>query len=66
MALVQYTTGYGRKIEGLCSKYFKSLQTEEKANGWLKKGTLPFPKKINEPIIMIGPGFFVYNKKEFK
>jgi len=59
VALVEYKTPFARRIEGTCSRYLKSIQPSEDVLVWLKKGSLIFPKNLQEPIIMIGPGSFL-------
>ncbi|CAD8187625.1 unnamed protein product [Paramecium pentaurelia] len=56
VALVSYTTGKNRQIKGFCSNYLENLQYDEYIEGKIIKGTIGFPKQLEIPVIMVGPG----------
>ncbi|CAK93597.1 unnamed protein product (macronuclear) [Paramecium tetraurelia] len=56
VALVSYTTGKNRPIKGFCSNYLDNLVHGQQIEGKIIKGTIAFPKQLEIPIIMVGPG----------
>ena len=55
VALVEYKTKLGRKIEGICSQYLKNITVGTKIRLILCKGAFNAPE-VNKKIILIGPG----------
>ena len=56
MAVVKYKTKLVTPRLGLCSNWLASLKTGSIIPIWIKKGSFKFPKNLDEPVIMIGPG----------
>ncbi|XP_067017223.1 NADPH-dependent diflavin oxidoreductase 1-like [Acropora muricata] len=59
VAVVNYKTKLVKSRRGLCSTWLASLNSSQKnlrIPVWIKKGTVSFPKDLNAPILMIGPG----------
>lgn len=59
VAVVRYKTKLYKPRQGLCSTWLASLDTEKEEVSvplWVKKGTLKFPKDMDTPVIMVGPG----------
>ncbi|XP_078382662.1 NADPH-dependent diflavin oxidoreductase 1-like isoform X2 [Oculina patagonica] len=59
VAVVNYKTKLFKPRRGLCSTWLASLDFTNKdlrVPVWVKKGTISFPKALDSPIIMIGPG----------
>ncbi|KAJ8715777.1 hypothetical protein PYW07_010259 [Mythimna separata] len=56
VAVVHYHTKLKKPRLGLCSNWLKSLEVGDRVYGWIKAGTLVFPKDSTTPHIMIGPG----------
>ena len=59
VAVVNYKTKLVKPRRGLCSTWLASLDPSN--NGlrvpvWVKKGTISFPRALDSPIVMIGPG----------
>lgn len=55
VALVEYKTKLGRKIEGICSQYLKNITVGTTIRLILCKGAFNAPE-VNKKIILIGPG----------
>ena len=55
VALVEYKTKLGRKIEGICSQYLKNISLDSKVKVILCRGAFNAPG-IDKKIILIGPG----------
>ncbi|XP_029921186.1 NADPH-dependent diflavin oxidoreductase 1 [Myripristis murdjan] len=59
VAVVRYKTKLFKPRKGLCSTWLASL---DPAQGpvyvplWVKKGSMKFPKEMDTPVIMVGPG----------
>ncbi|XP_040915620.1 NADPH-dependent diflavin oxidoreductase 1 isoform X2 [Toxotes jaculatrix] len=59
VAVVRYKTKLYKPRRGLCSTWLASLdpaQGEVYVPLWVKKGSLKFPKEVDTPVIMVGPG----------
>lgn len=59
VAVVNYKTKLFKPRRGLCSTWLASLDPLNKdlrVPVWIKKGTISFPKTVDAPTIMIGPG----------
>lgn len=56
IAVVEYYTRLKAQRKGLCSNWLKALNVGDRVRISIKKGTFQFPKEINTPIIMVGPG----------
>jgi sulfite reductase alpha subunit-like flavoprotein len=56
VALVSYRTPYGRKREGICSKYFSNLNLNDEIILWIRSGYFKHPPNNNIPLILVGPG----------
>ncbi|XP_035441863.2 NADPH-dependent diflavin oxidoreductase 1 [Spodoptera frugiperda] len=56
VAVVNYKTKLLKPRLGLASNWLKDLKIGDKVFGWIKPGTLVFPKDSSTPHIMIGPG----------
>lgn len=56
LAVVKYRTKLLKERYGLCSNYLADLKAGSKLTAWIRKGKLKFPKDLNVPVIMIGPG----------
>lgn len=59
VAVVNYKTKLIKPRQGLCSTWLASLDPLNKdcrVPVWVKKGTISFPKALDAPIVMVGPG----------
>lgn len=61
MAVVEYKTNLYKPRVGVCSTWLASIDQEERMKNvkipvWIKKATISFPKSLEAPVIMIGPG----------
>ena len=59
VAVVNYNTKLVKPRRGLCSTWLASLDPLNKdcrVPVWVKKGTISFPKALDSPIVMLGPG----------
>ncbi|CAB3983279.1 NADPH-dependent diflavin oxidoreductase 1-like [Paramuricea clavata] len=59
MAVVKYKTNLYKPRVGVCSTWLASLDERMKnvrIPVWIKKATISFPKTLETPVIMIGPG----------
>ncbi|CAL1568163.1 unnamed protein product [Knipowitschia caucasica] len=58
VAVVRYKTKLYNPRRGLCSNWLASLDPQKEVNVplWVKKGSLKFPKDMDTPVIMVGPG----------
>ncbi|EDV96701.1 NADPH-dependent diflavin oxidoreductase 1 [Drosophila grimshawi] len=56
VAVVNYKTIMQAPRLGLCSNWLSGLQTENELRGFIKPGTMSWPKELDTPLIMIGPG----------
>ena len=59
VAVVNYKTKLVKPRRGLCSTWLASLDSSNKdlrVPVWIKKGTISFPKALDAPCLMIGPG----------
>ncbi|XP_058946686.2 NADPH-dependent diflavin oxidoreductase 1-like isoform X1 [Pocillopora verrucosa] len=59
VAVVNYNTKLVKPRRGLCSTWLASLDPLNKdcrVPVWVKKGTISFPKALDSPIVMVGPG----------
>ena len=59
VAVVHYKTKLVKPRRGLCSTWLASLDSSNKdlrVPVWIKKGTISFPKALDAPCLMIGPG----------
>ncbi|XP_045455389.1 NADPH-dependent diflavin oxidoreductase 1 [Melitaea cinxia] len=56
VAVVKYYTKLKKERLGLASNWLKNLNVGDKVYAWIKKGTFNFPKDMNIPHILIGPG----------
>lgn len=59
VAVVNYKTKLVKPRQGLCSTWLASLDPLNKdcrVPVWVKKGTISFPKALDSPIVMVGPG----------
>ncbi|XP_026478400.1 NADPH-dependent diflavin oxidoreductase 1 [Ctenocephalides felis] len=56
VAVVEYRTILKSPRKGLCSNWLASLKKGDKVWLWCKKGTMKFPKELETPLIMVGPG----------
>ncbi|CAH3041690.1 unnamed protein product [Porites lobata] len=59
VAVVNYKTKLVKPRRGLCSTWLASLDCCNKdirVPVWIKKGTISFPKALDAPCLMIGPG----------
>ena len=61
MAVVKYKTNLYKARTGVCSTWLASLDQDERMKKvkipvWIKKATISFPKSLEFPVIMIGPG----------
>ena len=59
VAVVNYKTKLVKPRRGLCSTwltYLDSSNKELRVPVWVKKGTIAFPKAVDAPCLMIGPG----------
>jgi len=59
--VVQFSTGTGRKHNGVCSTHFLTLQAAHDAPPptapiFVRKSTFRLPPQIDTPVIMVGPG----------
>jgi sulfite reductase alpha subunit-like flavoprotein len=66
MAVVKYKTNLYKPRAGVCSTWLASLDKQVKnikIPVWIKKATISFPKSLETPVIMIGPGeiFLLYS-----
>ncbi|CAJ1071062.1 NADPH-dependent diflavin oxidoreductase 1 [Xyrichtys novacula] len=59
VAVVRYKTKLYNPRRGLCSTWLASLDPEQEevfVPLWVKKGSMKFPKDLDTPVIMVGPG----------
>ncbi|KAF7269761.1 hypothetical protein GWI33_017217 [Rhynchophorus ferrugineus] len=56
VAVVKFKTNLHKERFGLCSNFLAELAPGEKILAWLKPGCFKFPKDLNVPVIMVGPG----------
>lgn len=56
VAVVEYYTRLKAQRKGLCSNWLRNLNAGDCVKISIKKGTFRFPKEIDTPIIMVGPG----------
>jgi sulfite reductase alpha subunit-like flavoprotein len=56
VAVVKYYSRLKAPRLGLCSNWLKNLKTGDQVRISIKKGTFKFPKDIDTPIVMVGPG----------
>lgn len=56
VAVVKYYSRLKAPRLGLCSNWMKDLQPNDRIRLSIQKGTFKFPKEINTPLIMVGPG----------
>lgn len=56
VAVVKYYSKLKAPRLGLCSNWMKNLKNGDRVRLSITKGTFKFPKEIDTPIIMIGPG----------
>ena len=59
VVVVNYKTKLVKPRRGLCSTWLASLDPFEQrlsCTCWVKKGTISFPKALDSPIVMLGPG----------
>lgn len=56
VAVVEYQTKLKATRKGLCSNWLKTLSPGNRVRISIKKGTFKFPKDIDTPLIMVGPG----------
>lgn len=56
VAVVEYKTRLQNPRKGLCSTWMKTLQPSDRVRISIKNGTFKFPKDIERPYIMVGPG----------
>lgn len=56
IAVVEYQTRLKTTRKGLCSNWLKTLQQGDRVRVSIKKGTFTFPRDINTPLLMVGPG----------
>ncbi|XP_046844340.1 NADPH-dependent diflavin oxidoreductase 1-like isoform X2 [Xenia sp. Carnegie-2017] len=61
MAVVKYKTKLHKPRTGVCSTWLASLTQKDKIRDtkipvWIKKATISFPKSLETPVILIGPG----------
>ncbi|XP_048001480.1 NADPH-dependent diflavin oxidoreductase 1 [Leguminivora glycinivorella] len=56
VAVVKYYSKLKKPRLGLASNWLKDLKVGDKVYGWIKKGTMIFPKDTSTPLILIGPG----------
>ncbi|XP_016978879.2 NADPH-dependent diflavin oxidoreductase 1 [Drosophila rhopaloa] len=56
VAVVEYKTIMHTPRLGLCSNWLKNLESGAELRGVVKKGTMVWPKDLNIPLIMVGPG----------
>ncbi|KAL1494820.1 hypothetical protein ABEB36_010352 [Hypothenemus hampei] len=56
VAVVKYKTNLVKERVGLCSNYLATLKPGDKVTACLKHGTFKFPKNLDSPVIMVGPG----------
>lgn len=66
MAVVKYKTKLHKPRTGVCSTWLASLTQKDKIRDtkipvWIKKATISFPKSLETPVILIGPGKFDEN-----
>ena len=69
MAVVTYKTKLVKPRRGLCSTWLASLDSSNKVLRipvWVKKGTISFPRALDSPVVMIGPGRHTSHKISFK
>ncbi|MEQ2167034.1 hypothetical protein GOODEAATRI_000087, partial [Goodea atripinnis] len=59
VAVVLYRSKLFKPRRGLCSSWLASLDPEQgevRVPLWVKKGSLRFPKELETPVILVGPG----------
>lgn len=56
VAVVTYKTKLKKPRAGLCSNFLKFLVPGDNLHIWVKKGSIPFDKVEDRPIVMVGPG----------
>lgn len=56
VAVVEYRTRMATPRRGLCSNWLKTLVTGDRVRISIRNGTFKFPKSIDIPYIMVGPG----------
>lgn len=56
VAVVKYYSRLKAPRLGLCSNWMKNLKIGDRVRISIKKGTLKFPKEIDTPLVMVGPG----------
>ena len=59
VAVVNYKTKLVKPRRGLCSTWLASVDPSNNALRvpvWVKKGTISFPRALDSPIVMVGPG----------
>lgn len=56
VAVVEYQTRLKAPRKGLCSNWLKTLQKGDRVKVSIKKGTFTFPKDVDTPLVMVGPG----------
>lgn len=56
IAVVKYYSRLKAPRVGLCSNWLKNLKVGERVRISIKKGTMKFPKTIDTPLVMVGPG----------
>lgn len=69
VAVVNYKTKLVKPRKGLCSTWLASLEPSNKALRvpvWVKKGTISFPRALDSPIVMIGPGRYTSHTISYK
>lgn len=69
VAVVNYKTKLVKPRRGLCSTWLASQDPSNKALRvpvWVRKGTISFPRALDSPIVMIGPGRHTSHTKSDK
>lgn len=56
VAVVEYQTRLKAPRKGLCSNWMKTLQAGDRVRVSIKKGQFNFPKDVDTPLVMVGPG----------
>lgn len=60
VAVVEYKTKLKTNRMGLCSNWMKTLNVGDKVKVQVKKGTFDMKDEKDSPIVMVGPGQFVF------
>lgn len=56
LAVVKWTTPFGREKRGVCSTWLAGLEPGAPVPVWVTRGSMRLPKDTARPLVMVGPG----------